>query len=56
MTGLRNCSRGSSFGNESRTALKTISREKTLERLALVTEVGGASVGAAGDGAAVVDI
>ena len=30
ITGLRDCSRGSSFGNESRIAATTISREKML--------------------------
>ncbi len=51
ITGFLNWRRGSSFGNESRIAVRTISREKTLLRLALVT-----GDGAVGIGATVVDI
>ena len=45
ITGLWNCWRGSSFGNESRIAASTSSREKTPERLAAVACCGSGSLG-----------
>src|SRR5262249_30922423 len=53
ITGFLTWWRGSSFGNESRIAIRTISREKTLERLAVVTGDGPLGGGAGGGGATV---